>query len=62
MVKASSTWTQITNDTYVIEGGVPGDAESSKLDPAVLDQRFGQAKDDRAPSREPLSIPLDRDL
>jgi 3-methyl-2-oxobutanoate hydroxymethyltransferase len=44
----------------VLSGEFPADAESSSMEPEVLDEVLGRSEFDRAES--PMSIPLDRDL
>jgi 3-methyl-2-oxobutanoate hydroxymethyltransferase len=44
-------------------GTFPGEAETVRMDEAILDEVLGRSSDDRAEAREPLAgIPLDRDL
>ena len=45
----------------VVAGTFPGPAESSTMDPAILDEALGRGELDRAPAA-PFGIPLDRDL
>ena len=45
----------------VVAGTFPGPAESSTMNPAILDEALGRGELDRAPAA-PFGIPLDRDL
>jgi 3-methyl-2-oxobutanoate hydroxymethyltransferase len=45
----------------VVEGSFPSEAESSSMEPEVLDEVLGRTPLDQ-PEEEPLAIPLDRDL
>jgi hypothetical protein len=47
----------------VATGSFPGDAETVRMDDAVLDEALGRSAPDRAAAERPMAgIPLDRDL
>jgi 3-methyl-2-oxobutanoate hydroxymethyltransferase len=53
----------ITHYRADVEAGTfPGEAETVRMDEAVLDEVLGRAADDRAPGVPLAGIPLDRDL